>query len=294
MLVFSEVSRRGSFTEAADVLGLTKSGVSQYVSQLEAELGVQLLTRTTRRLVLTQAGLMFVERCRQLENLLDLTVDEIEEREGRPKGPLSITAPHALAPSIIIPAIGNLVDEFPGLEPRILIDDRPSNIVDQGIDLAIRVGDLEDSTLRARLLGEQHNILVASPSYLANNPSPKNLSELSEHPFIATSWQQGRQQRLLDDKKVYDIALKPKFRVNTAVTAAQLATAGKGFALLPNLYLVELLAAGQLVRILPQIRTPARLINSVHSYRGDVPLKVRRCIDLIKSRLEQFSEYKTE
>jgi len=293
MQVFAEVVKQGSFTAAAEPLNLTKSGGSQHISQLEKELGTQLLIRTTRRLSLTHAGNVFLQRCNELDTLLGLAMDELQEAEQSPQGPLTITAPHALANAIVIPAISELASQFPGLEPRLLIDDKPRDLLQQHIDVAIRVGPLEDSSLRARALGTQREHFVASTGYLAQHcqQQPLTLDNLSQHPFIATSWQQRKKRYALMNRQQQrcEVNLPTRFRVNDCSSAAQLASLGAGIALLPNTYLAAAYPQSSLVPVLDDYYSPEDSIYAVHSYQGAPPLKITWCIRIVEKYLQRIT-----
>ncbi len=153
MMIFNEVIEQGSFTLAAEKPHLTKSGVSQHVSKLEKHLGVQLLIRSTRSLSLTDIGKQLFQRSAELKTLLDISIDEVTNLKHQPVGYLSITAPQALMPSAVLPAIKQLIKQFPKIKPRLIVDDGNQDIIKKGIDVAIRVGNLKDSDLKARRIG---------------------------------------------------------------------------------------------------------------------------------------------
>ncbi|WP_137938280.1 LysR family transcriptional regulator [Chitinivorax sp. B] len=277
MLLFREVIKQGSFTDAALAVDLTKSGISQHVAYLEKQLGTQLLVRTTRRLSLTEAGRLFLARCNEMATLLDVACDEVQQLSQRPSGPIRVTAPHALTSSVLIPAMLKLTEQFPDLEPDIRVDDAISDIVRDGIDLALRVGVLPESTLRARKVGELWGIPVASPRYLATIPLIQHIQDLTKHPFIATRWQQSQKLLTLQDVNGTSTTLpiQPKFKVDNAVIACELAVQGKGIAILPNTLIQPMLQQGLLSIVLAGVQEANQPIFTVHSYQGDIPLAVR-------------------
>lgn len=287
MLVFKEVSLQGSFTKTADVLGLKKSSVSQYISQLENYLGTQLLSRTTRSLSLTDAGKIFIKHCHSLDTLLSNAVEDIQELNNQPQGLISITVPNALAAAIVLPAISELTQRFTMLSVKVVVDDQVLDIVKEGFDVALRVGNLADSSYQAKRVGQLHSIFVASPLYLDRSNKLESVMDLHHHPFIATQWQQGTdcQRVFLSDGEPVDLPCPVKFETNNTSTAAQLACLGSGIALLPNIFVQPYLANGDLHRVFPEARGEYRSIYAIHHYPNKMPFKIRAFIDLLEEKL---------
>lgn len=276
MMIFNEVAEQGSFTAAAEKLNLTKSGVSQHVSHLEQHLGVQLLIRSTRSLSLTGAGEKVLQRSHELKALLDITIDEVNNIKQQPSGLLSITAPQALIQPAVLPAIKQLVIQFPNIKPRLILDDAIQDIVKQGIDVAIRVGELQDSELKAGKLGNVQEILVASSAYFSVN-KPISLDNLNQHPFIITSWQKNRLNFpfVNEKKQIQDILLQPMFEVNSANVALDMALLDLGIALLPSIYVHEYIKKGRMQQILSDLHGQTENVYYVHAYHSNTPLKVK-------------------
>ncbi len=288
LTVFNEVIKQGSFTAAAEKLNLTKSGVSQHVSHLEQHFDVQLLTRSTRSLSLTTAGKSLFQRSEELKTLLDITIDEVNQGKQQPAGRLSITAPQALVKPLVLPAIQQLLKRFPEIDPHLIVDDSHQDIVKEGIDIAIRVGELKDSDLKAKKIGEQREILIASTHYLAALSETIDIENLGRHPFIATSWQT---MEYLDrsfegeNKSMQNELLKPKFKVNNANTALELALLGSGIALLPDTYVKQYTQSGQLQHVLSHLHTKSDNIYYVHAYKRNIPLKAKWFLEFVSRQL---------
>jgi len=291
LMVFREVIRQGSFTAAAEKLDLTKSAISQYVTRLEQHLGVQLLIRSTRALSLTSVGHKLLERSEELKTLLDITIDEINNIKQQPSGSLSITAPQALAHPVVLPAIQLLNKQFPQVEPRLIVDDGNLDIVKRGIDIAVRVGELKDSELKASKIGEHQEILVASNSYLSSLEKAINLDNIEEHPFIATSWQTTNLTHHFHDNNnaQFDIRLKPKFEVNSANIALELVLLGLGIALLPDIFVKQHIHEGKIQPVLSPLTGKTDNIYYVHAYKEEVPLKVKWLIEFLKKTMNCIS-----
>jgi len=287
MLVFAEVVKQGSFTNAADVLQMNKSNVSQHITQLEKELGTQLINRTTRCLSLTDIGQKFAQRCVQLQTLVEQTLEEVNEFEQMPQGTLSLTAPHALETGLILPVLSELALIFPQLKLRILITDRRLDLVKNNLDLAISVGSLRDSNYRIRFLGNLKDVFCASPTLMPHLCEIKEPEQLQSLPFIATSWQQGHNHHTILHPNYREriLQLEPKIQVNNSPTAARLAEMGMGFALIPNLFVYPLFEQERLNPLLVNWYAYESPIYAIHPYDDRVPLKVRRFLDLVKNYL---------
>jgi len=289
LMVFREVVKQGSFTAAADKLELTKSAVSQYITRLEQHLGVQLLIRSTRALSLTSIGHKLLGRSEELNTLLDITIDEINNIKQQPTGSLSITVPQALAKPIVLPALKRFNKQFPKVQPKLIVDDGNLDIVKQGIDIAVRVGDLQDSELKASKIGEHQEILVASTSYLSSLTHEVTLDNIEEHPFIATSWQTTNLSHYFKDNKgaEFEAFLKPKFEVNSANIALDLVSLGLGIALLPDVFVKQHINEGKIQAVFGQLKGKKDNIYYVHAYKDKVPLKVKWLIEFLKKSMNE-------
>ncbi len=287
MMIFNEVVEQGSFTAAADKLDMTKSGVSQHINRLENHLGVQLLTRSTRSLSLTSTGKRLFQRSGELKTLLNITIDEVNNIKQQPSGLLSITAPQALIQPAVLPAIQQLIKQFPDIKPRLIVDDGNQDIIKKGIDIAIRVGKLQDSELRARKIGSLSEIFVASSAYLSSLKKPISIQSISTHPFIATSWQTTKLSHYFFDKSKlkHEIRLQPKFEVNSANTAMELVLLDLGVALLPNIYSNKYIREGKIQHILNNLQAKTDNIHYVHAYKTNVPLKIKWFIEFLSKQL---------
>lgn len=286
MLVFREVVRQGSFTAAAQALAITKSGVSQHVSLLEKSLGFQLLVRTTRSLGLTAAGHALLARAHELSNLLELASEEAQALSQRPRGPLRVACPEALASSVLLPALRELVTRFPEIEPDILIDDAVVDLVRGGIDLAVRVGEQADSSLRARQVGQLQGVPVASPRYLAAAPPITSVADLAAHPFVAARWQQQQTELCLynSEGQARTVSCPIRYKIDSATMLCEWVIQGNGFAVLPDLMVAEALASGSLVHLLG-LRERAHPVYTLHRYQGEPPMVVRFLQTLVQQRL---------
>ena len=287
MMVFNEVVEQGSFTLAAEKLDLTKSGVSQHISKLEKHLGVQLLVRSTRSLSLTDAGKQLFQRSTELKTLLHISIDEATNLKLQPTGYLSITAPQALIPSVVLPAIKQLIKQFPKIKPQLTVDDSNQDIIKKGVDIAIRVGNLKNSDLKARRIGGHREIFIASSAYVSSQYKQITQQDLHAHPFIATSWQTTSNTHLLVDnnQERHEISLQPTFEVNSANIAMELVLLDLGIALLPDIYVNGFIREGKVQQVSSNLQTYVNNIYCVHAYKNSLPLKIKWFLEFLTKQL---------
>ena len=285
MLVFDEVLKQGSFTEAAQSLGHTKSAISQYVTQLERGLGVRLLNRSTRTLNLTPAGQLIAKRSEQLLELLTVTIDEIHESAIAPAGRIAITAPHAFEASLVTPIITALCDEYPKLNPELTFTDERLDILKHQLDIAISVGPQKDSSYHAILIGELESVLVASPKYLAKHIDV-NEQNLSQQSLIMLPWQSDF-SLTKDNNNIITFNSSKYLKMNTSTSAINSAVTGAGICLIPSIFIKSELQSGALQRVLPDYLGETRNVYAVHSYQQQLPLILRLFINKLKAKFLQ-------
>ncbi|MBX9913944.1 MAG: LysR family transcriptional regulator [Pseudomonadaceae bacterium] len=282
LMVFAVVARKGSFTQAAEELDITKSAVSQQIKALELDIGARLLNRTTRGVATTALGEKLLQRCQLLHDQLDMVLADVTEAGVAPKGRFAVTFPHALASNVTLPAIEQLCQEYPGLEPELIASDSELDLVAHGLDVAIHAGELPDSSYRALPVGQMIEVFCATPLYLHRNGIPKTASELAEHRWIAASWQQ-RNMAVLQvgtaDKT--NVNLNRFAQVNTLPGAIELALRNMGLVLIPDVVAKPLLQSGELVRVLPQCTGPHWPVHAVHAYQSEKPVHVTRFYQLV-------------
>ncbi len=282
LMVFASVAEKGSFTRAAETLGITKSAVSQQVSQLEKELGIRVLNRTTRGVSLTALGEKLLRRCQLLQDQVNLAFTDIVNAGVDPQGRFAVTFPHALEANVVIPAIEQLCVEYPGLEPELVVSDKTLDLVDSKLDVAIHAGDLPDSSYRALPVGTMTEIFCATPLYLQRTGTPKTVEELCQHRWIATSWQQQKMSILqLDSNERLTIKLSQFAQTNTLTCALEMAQRHLGIVLLPDVAARPLLKTGELVHIVDRMTGPRWPVYTLHAYQGDKPVHVARFHQLV-------------
>ena len=282
LMVFAVVARKGSFTQAAEELGITKSAVSQQVSMLESELGVRILNRTTRGVSLTALGEKLLLRCQSLQNQVDLVFTDIVNAGVNPKGRFAVTFPHSLESRVVIPAIEQLCSEYSGLEPELVVNDSVMDLVENKLDVAIHAGELPNSSYRAFPVGAMTEIFCATPLYLNRTSTPHTPESLSEHRWIATSWQLQKMAILHRDSHEKSIINLNRFaQVNTLPSALEMALRHMGIVLLPDVIAKPLFKTGELVHIVNRITGPQWPVYTLHAYQAEKPIHITRFHQLV-------------
>jgi DNA-binding transcriptional LysR family regulator len=270
MRTFLAVADHGSFIEAARQLRLSSAGVTRAVAQLEADLGVALLRRTTRSVALTERGAIYADRCRRVLSDLDEAATLVRGEDAAPRGMLSVTAPVMFGQLHILPVVEQLAARHPDLTIRLTLVDRVTHLVEEGFDAAVRIGTLADSALVGVPLAQVRRVIVASPAYLDRHGIPEAPGDLRGHSTIAfvgigttNEWRLGHRGQI-------GVALAPRLSVNTAAAAIAAADRGFGIAQVLSYQVREAVAEGRLVRLLPQFEPeplPATLLYQA-SRRG--------------------------
>lgn len=284
--VFAAVVETGSFTAAAERLGITKAMVSQHVTRLEAELGVALLTRTTRRLSLTEPGRQFAADCERLLKDAEDSIAHVSTATRAPRGTLRLTTVVDYASAVVAPALAEFVWRNPEVRVDLVATDQVLDLVAGGFDLAIRMSKPRDSRLHAVKIGEIERLLVASSAYVERKGLPRRLDELHEHNWIVhTSPRGGRQQSFTDARgRARTLRMSSTIQGDTVPVIKAFVLAGAGIAPLPVIHIDEELRNGSLVRLLPTFRCPPLEVHAVFPSARYMPAKVRSFLDMLKGQ----------
>ncbi len=285
--VFFRVIEDGSLTAAAQRLGRPKSSISRSLARLEDELGVRLLMRTTRRIHLSDAGHALYRHLHSAFQELEEAEAEVRERQAQPQGHLRITMPVELG----LWFVGPLIAEFMMMHPKVSIEadlsGRLVNLVEEGMDLALRIGEFSDSSLVARKLGLIARRWVASPDYLARCGHPQSLDDLAEHEIIL--FPRGRENRLrvvdCRDGHQTQLLVHGRLTVSNLTLSVQAAVAGLGIALVSPYLCERELAQGQLVTLLEHHRVHDGGLYAMYPSRQHLPTLTRMFIDFLAERL---------
>jgi DNA-binding transcriptional LysR family regulator len=273
MRTFVTVATESSFSKAAERLDHSPQLVSKYVSALEEEVGVRLLNRTTRRLHLTEAGLYYLERARQLLEDFDEMQSAVGDYQANPRGRLRISAPVSFATAHMGQLISDFSARYPDVSIDIQLNDRKVNIVDEGFDIAIRVGQLKDSSLIARKLAPIRLVACASPEYLNKHGKPATVSELSAHKLLGYSY--------MDQTDSLWPAKTSHIESNNGDLLVKCAVEGRGIAVQPTFIAGEAIAAGKLEIILKDFEPAPLGLYAVYAHRTLLANKVRYFIDFM-------------
>jgi len=287
MALFAQVVRFGSFSAASRAQDLATSVLSTAVSQLEDELGVRLLHRTTRKLSLTEAGQGFYEKCVEMLNAAEMAEDFAQQHSGEIVGRLSISSASDVAQTIILPALTPLAHKHPRLLLDLQVSDGIVDMATQSIDLSIRSGWLRDSSLVARKLSDLDEQLVASPDYLMKNDTPDSPESLRGHSIVGfTRFSEPNTLSFRHaDGRSARVALTPTAMTDNVSMSLALAIQGFGVARLPGYTVASSIARGQLIALLPDWQLPGAGIYAVTLKRSLQPAKVTAAIDALTTFL---------
>ena len=282
--VFVRVVERGSFTLAADDLALSRAVVSKYLSRLEDRLGARLLHRTTRRLSLTEAGAALFEASRGALERIEEAEAAVAQLQSKPRGRLRVSAPMSFGILHLGPAMADFGRLYPEVTLDLRLDDRFVNLVEDGFDVAVRIGVLTDSSLVARKLATTSAIACASPAYLGEHGEPETPEDLASHNCLVYSYLADVWRFTAPDGREIPVAVKGSLRVNNGIVLAEAAVAGHGILVSPSFYVAPLLRDGRLKRVLARYKGKELGIHAVYPQRGHVPPKVRAFVDFLAQR----------
>lgn len=282
LAVFVAVVERGSFTAAADQLELSKAATSKAVGNLESRLGARLLNRTTRRLSLTEAGAALYDRVGGAMADIVAAESEIMELTGTPRGRLRVTAPIYFGNVHLMPAVCRFLRQYPDIELELDLDNKIVDLVERRVDVAIRITTLLDSSLVARRLADVALVTVASPDYLAKYGTPKQPNDLKEHAGLTYSLlRTPNEWHYLDGGEPVSVHVRSVLRCNSDDALKHAALEGLGVTRFPEIFIVEELSKGRLVRVLEKYEPPPSSLCAVFPTRANMPPKVRVFVDFL-------------
>lgn len=291
---FAKVAEHGGFMAAARQIGVPKSRLSRRVAELEAQLGVQLLQRTTRRLALTEVGQAYFGHCQAMLAEAAAAQEAIARATDVPRGLVRVSCPDLLAQSLLAPLLPEFMAQYPEVRILLEVTGRRVDLINDGIDVALRVRlRLEDSaSIVARPLGQSPSFLVASPALLAERGLPQHPSELASWPALVMSRPDGRGEWTMHDEvgQLYSVQLAaPRLMTDNLVVLAQAAIDGCGVAALPVLVCQQALADGRLRRLLPNFSMPGGILHLAFTGRRHLVPAVRVFVDFLVERTPQWN-----
>lgn len=282
---FAHVVDSGSFSAAARRLKISKSAVSAHVQRLEERLGTRLLNRTTRRLSVTEPGAAYYRHCARILAEAEAAEQVASALQREPRGTLRISAPNSFGWMHVAPAVPTFLQRYPDLAVDITLSPKHVNLVDEGLDLAIRIGVLEDSPLVVRRLALSRLVLCAAPAYLKERGTPRAPDDLARHNCLCAAilpW--GDEWRLSGKRGEARVAVSGSFRSNSAEMLRAAALDGIGIAVLPTWAVTEPLRSGALQRVLEAWELPASTIYAVYPGNRLMSMKVRAFVDHLARR----------
>jgi len=288
MRVFTKVVETGSFIAASEAMGISRPMASKHVARLEHTLGVKLLTRTTRTVSMTEAGRSFYGRCLNIFASIDEAVQEAGNLRVQPKGQLRVSAPHSFGHKHLARSIAGFMQAFPDIEVDLTLNDRVIDLVDEGFDLAIRIGHLSDSSLIARKLATCYLKVCASPSYIEAHGMPQTPDDLLEHNCLYYCYLvEGTRWKFRKDGQDYTVKTSGRFQANSGDAITEAAVQGLGVLLEPTFITGPHLASGALVPLLSDYEIAPRGIYAVYPQNRLLPQKVRVFIDYLAKQYGQ-------
>jgi LysR family transcriptional regulator, regulator for bpeEF and oprC len=290
ILVFLRVVDSGSLSSAARSLGVSTSAVSAALARLEARLSTRLVNRTTRRLSVTDEGAEFYERCKKIVsdlNTAELTVG----RAGRvPSGSLRVGVPSALGSKWIAPRLGEFTDAFPAVSLEVICTDFVPYTIGEGVDVAVQIGELHDSSLAVRRLACSEYIVCAAPRYLAAHGRPKTPCDLKDHRCL--TYRRPRNGRIWDwrfriNGAVQTVAVQGVVTMNSHEALASAAASGLGIVQVADYYGHAFIKTGELIEILEEYRTDGHVISAVFPNQQPFPPKIRAFVDFLARQFDR-------
>src|SRR5436190_375789 len=286
MAAFVRVVEAKGFSAAAPALGLTPSAVSKLVTRLEARLGVRLLQRTTRALSLTVEGEAFYAAARRIVGEIAALEAEMSDQRGTPHGLLRVTTSLAFSTHFLAPVVGNFLERYPAIQLELMPTDRVLDMVEEGVDVAIRIGRLGDSSFMARKIGDDVRLVCAAPSYLAAHPAPRRPEDLARLNCIVS-----RDRAYLNrwhfrvDGEVREIEVGGRLAVSEGEAQMRLALQGLGIVRLTRLTVAGAIKRGELVALLQEYSAEEPVpIHAVYPHRKHLASKVTAFVDFIREK----------
>lgn len=279
---FVAVAETSSFTGAANKLNTSVAQVSRRVSALEQRLAVKLLHRTTRKVSLSEAGQVYYQQCRHLLTGLELAELAVTQLQAEPTGLLRVTAPVTYGEMNLAPLLNQFLDKYPQVDLDLILTNQRLDLIEQGVDVAIRLGRLQDSSMAARRLSSRQMHVCASPHYLARFGEPHTLSELGRHQCLVGSvdyW------HFKEQKREKSMRVSGRIKCNSGFALVDAAKRGLGLVQLPDYYVQEALDSGELVEVLCDYRGGREGIWALYPPSHNLSPKVRLLIDFLAQEL---------
>jgi DNA-binding transcriptional LysR family regulator len=288
MRLYVRIVETGSFSAVARELGTIQPTVSKQLNALEEHLGVRLLNRTTRQLSPTEAGRKYYDRCRHILDEVSDLESSLADLQTRTTGLLRVNAPVAFGQRYMLPLVFDFRKKYPGLAVDLTLNDRFVDLVQEGVDVAIRFGDLADSQVVARRVGGVTRVCVASPDYLHTRGTPHSPADLSAHNCITYNYLFSNEWQFEGPQGPLSVRVKGDFRANSAITIRAAALEGIGIAHMPAVFVQEDIDKGRLTQVLADYGPPPVDIHAVYPSARFLSSKVRLFLDFVRDEFQDI------
>jgi LysR family transcriptional regulator, regulator for bpeEF and oprC len=289
LAIFVKVAERLSFVRAAVDLGITQSGVSNAISRLEDQIGTRLLARTTRRVTLTEHGAAFFERCRQALAEIEEAELVLKDAQLKPSGNLRIDMPVSFGRLKVLPLLGSFQAQYPDIKLRVTFNNRYIDLVEDGVDVSVRLGQLADSSLIARRVGGTQFSVVGAPSYFAKHGKPKRIDDLAAHDCLAFTYLEtrlARPWRFIEAGAANTFTPQGTMSFSDGGAVCDAAVAGYGLAQLQGYFADALIASGALVAVLEKFQPELEPVWLVYPQTRHLSPKVRAFVDFMAAQFK--------
>jgi len=279
---FVDVAETESFTQAGKRLQISTAQVSRQVNALEQRLNIKLFYRTTRKVSLTEEGRLFYQHCRSVLDGLDAAERAVTNLQSKPQGKIKLTAPVTYGERFILPLVNEFLIQYPDIKVTAYLSNQQIDLVDQGYDLAIRLGKLADSSFMAKRLGRRTNYVCASPPYIKRLGRPHTLSELAQHQCLLGTLDYWRFNEQGNEKS---IRIAGRLRYNSGFSLVDAALKGLGIVQLPDYYVDQYIKSGKLVTLLDNYRESDEGIWALYPHNRQLSPKIRLLVDYLAENL---------
>ena len=285
MATFVQIADAGSLTAAAKAGGGSLPAVVRSLASLEAHLGVRLFNRTTRRISLTAEGRQYLDRCRAVLSAVADAENELALDAAEPSGQLVVTAPALFGQMYVAPAVTRFAQRHPKVRVRLLLWDRVVNLLEEGVDVAVRIGPLHDSSLVAQSVGSLRRPVVASPAFLAGRGEPAHPEDLRGAPCVGFTFPMPGGWTFHEGERQFQVPIQCNLEFNQAAPAAEAVLAGLGFGMFIEYQVAPYLADGRLRTVLEAFEPPRRPISIVYPHARGLPARTRVFVAWMKQEL---------
>lgn len=293
LILFSQVIELGSFSKAAEVNNLTNSVVSKRIARLEKELGVQLLYRTTRKLTVTEAGSILATRAKQVEQATTEAIHSVSGLGEKIAGHIKMSVPTISGDLLLAESVAQFCNQHPGLTVDMSMDNRFVDLINEGYDLVIRTGLLEDSSLIAKHIIDSQWVVCASPNYIKQYGKPPTPKALQQHNCLKYSYQTSgaNEWEFKSDTGNYFVRIEGAFSTNNASALRKAVLAGHGIAYVPRCLVYPDLVSGELVELFPKLVGKTLGVYAVYPFTKHPPNKIKLLVEHIKQAYLNMSHY---